>query len=375
LHPATANLQASELSASAERLRDRLKRLKRENPRDFDWYPYDSFANVRQLERLLGTRHEFLLEAARSRGVLDIGCADGELSFLFESLGCRVTAIDHPITNHNGMRGVNALKELLGSSVEIVETELDEQFSLPPEPRGLTLFLGILYHLKNPFQAMERLAKHAGYCLLSTRVARCFPDASPMPKGQPIAYLVDSDELNDDDSNYWIFSGAGLDRLLRRTRWEVLESFSTGETAKSDPVNQRRDERIFCLLKSHYGLANVELVDGWHEIEGAGWRWTRQKFSLRASFESEAKPERISIRMFISPDAFGRLGPVTLSGAVNGQPLRPFRMNHPGHHTLAARFRSSADAPLFTFELDKYTPPGLDEPRELGIVVSSIDVE
>jgi len=375
LHPATAHLQANELSSAAERLRDRIKRLKRENPQDFEWYPYDSFANVRQLERLLGSRYEFLLKAARSHGLLDIGCADGELSFLFESLGCQVTAIDHPITNHNGMRGVHALKQLLGSSVEIVETELDEQFSLPAEPCGLTLFLGILYHLKNPFQAMERLAKYAGYCMLSTRVARCFPDGSPMPKDQPIAYLVDSDELNADDSNYWIFSGAGLDRLLRRTRWEVLESFSTGETTKSDPVSQRRDERVFCLLKSHYGLANVELVDGWHEIEGAGWRWTRQKFSLRAGFESGARPERIAMRIFMPPDAFARLGPLTLSAAVNGQPLRPFRLNKPGDHTFKARFRCSADAPLFAFELDKCTPPSPDEPRELGIVVSAIAVE
>jgi hypothetical protein len=375
LHPATVSIQANELSAAAERLRDRIKRLKRENPQDFAWYPYDSFANVRQLERLLGSRYEFLLKAARSHGVLDIGCADGELSFLFESLGCQVTAIDHPITNHNGMRGVHALKQLLGSSVEIVETELDEQFLLPDEPRGLTLFLGILYHLKNPFQAMERLAKHAGYCMLSTRVARCFPDGSPMPKDQPIAYLVDSDELNADDSNYWIFSAAGLDRLLRRTRWEVLESFSTGETVKSDPVSSRRDERVFCLLKSHYGLANVELVDGWHEIEGAGWRWTRQKFSLRASFESGGKAERIAMRMFMPPEAFARLGPLTLSAAVNGQPLRPYRLNKPGDHTFKVRFRCSACAPLFTFELDKCTPPSPDEPRELGIVVSSIDIE
>jgi SAM-dependent methyltransferase len=364
----------STLQTAAEHLRQRIDRLKRENKQDFEWYPYDSFANVRQLERLLGTRHQFLVDAARSHGVLDIGCADGELSFLFESLGCQVTAIDHPITNHNAMRGVRALRELLGSSIEIAETDLDEQFSLPSEPRGLTLFLGILYHLKNPFQAMESLAKHSGYCMLSTRVARCFPDGSPMPKDQPIAYLVDADELNADETNYWIFSGAGLNRLLRRTRWEVLESFSTGHTAKSDPVSPRRDERVFCLLKSHYGLANVELVDGWHEIEGAGWRWTQRKFSLRASFEAGGKPERITLRMYLAPEFFQRLGPVKLSAAVNGQPLRSLSLNKPGDHTFKARFRCAAGDPLFTFELDKCTPPGLD-PRELGIVVSSIDVE
>lgn len=375
MHPVTTGLQANELTVAAGRLRARIDKLKRENPQDFEWYPYDSFANALKLEWLLAKRYGFLLDAARSHGVLDIGCADGELSFLFESLGCRVTAIDHPITNHNGMRGVRALKNLLGSSVEIVETELDEQFSLPAEPRGLTLFLGILYHLRNPFQAMESLARQTGYCVLSTRVARCFPDGSPMPKGQPIAYLVDVDELNADDSNYWIFSRAGLDRLLSRTRWEVLDSFSTGDTAKSDPVSARRDERVFCLLRSHYGLANVELVDGWHEVEGAGWRWTKRKFSLRASFDSEAKPERITMRLYVPAELFNRLGPLTLSASVDGKPFQPLTLKKPGDHKFATRFRSTRSVPLFTFEVDKFTAPTLADPRELGIVVSSVDVD
>ena len=179
---------------------------------------------------------------------------------------------------------------------------------------------------------MERLAKHSAHCVLSTRVARCFPDGSPMPALQPIAYLVGSDELNGDDSNYWIFSNAGLDRLLSRTHWEVLESFSAGETEGSDPVDPRRDERVFCLLKSHYGLANVELVDGWHEVEGAGWRWTRRRFSLRASFDSGRPPERIAMRIFVpsevlaaarSADALGRRERPGAAASQAGQGGRP----------------------------------------------------
>ena len=40
--------------------------------------------------------------------VLDIGCGDGDLSYLLASLGCDVTAIDLPASNFNWMTGVQA---------------------------------------------------------------------------------------------------------------------------------------------------------------------------------------------------------------------------------------------------------------------------
>lgn len=70
------------------------------------------------------------------------------------------------------MQGVKLLKEVLSSSVQIHEVDLDSQFSLPEKNYNLAFFLGILYHLKNPFYALEALSKSARYCLISTRIAR-----------------------------------------------------------------------------------------------------------------------------------------------------------------------------------------------------------
>src|SRR5437016_7341507 len=83
------------------------------------WYPWDSFGTVVLLNRLLTGRHRWLNPIAGGDPVMDIGCGDGTLSFVFESLGFRVWAVDHRQSNYNQMRGVAALKTALGSKVRV----------------------------------------------------------------------------------------------------------------------------------------------------------------------------------------------------------------------------------------------------------------
>ena len=128
-----------------------LAKAKADARADFEWYRYNSLTNLTHIARLLNGRYDNLLEIAKSKGLFDVGCADGDLSFFFESLGCEVVAVDHPGPNHNTMRGVRTLKDALKSSVEIREIDLDSQFATPERRFGLTLFLGALYHVKNPF--------------------------------------------------------------------------------------------------------------------------------------------------------------------------------------------------------------------------------
>src|SRR5215471_8647447 len=100
--------------------RRKLEETKRAIPADFDWYPYDTLSGLAHLDRLLTGGHRDLLPAeGHGKRVLDVGCADGDLAFFLESLGYSVTAIDHPAYQHNGMRGVRALKNALGSKVAI----------------------------------------------------------------------------------------------------------------------------------------------------------------------------------------------------------------------------------------------------------------
>src|SRR4029079_18189910 len=123
------------------------------NDPSLTWYAYYSLANVNFLQQLLDGAELTLDEMVGKRRILDIGCADGEMAFFLESLGHSVCAVDYPATNANQMRGIRTLKTQLNSSIEIVEADLDAGLRLPngDERYGLAIFLGLLYHLKNPY--------------------------------------------------------------------------------------------------------------------------------------------------------------------------------------------------------------------------------
>jgi hypothetical protein len=226
------------------------------------WYPYGTLDNFTVLERLLtGANREFL-DLLGGGPCVDIGAADGDTAFFIESLGIPAHVVDWPATNFNGCRGVRALKAALDSRVEILEVDLDRQFTLPGARYRFAFFLGILYHLKNPFAALEALAAHAEYAVLSTRIARYnvapgkaggrgATNAERIPlREAPVAYLVDPAECNNDHTNYWIFSETGLRRLLSRTGWDVLDFGTFGNTVDSDPARPDGDERAFALVRS-----------------------------------------------------------------------------------------------------------------------------
>jgi 2-polyprenyl-3-methyl-5-hydroxy-6-metoxy-1,4-benzoquinol methylase len=218
-------------------------------PQSF-WYRYGTLNNFIHLDKLLTGSNRHLLDLIGKKTVVDIGSADGDLAFFMESLGLKVDIIDHAHTNYNHLEGAHLLRKDLKSSLEIYDIDLDSQFSLPQKEYGLIFFLGILYHLKNPFYILENLSKHSSYCLISTRVARLSPNKQVNFSTVPVAYLLDSYECNNDPTNFWIFSDAGLRRILQRTGWEICDYITVGNTTDSDPATPQGDERAFCLVKS-----------------------------------------------------------------------------------------------------------------------------
>ena len=240
----------TELKTLAASFQDELSRNKSTlAPPDF-WYPYRTLANLWHFDSVLTGANRDLLSLAGDMPVVDIGGADGDLSFFFERFGCTVHLIDNSGTSGHAPKAALLVKEALGSTVEVFDMDLDEKFEFPAERYGLAFFLGILYHLKNPFYVLEKLAACARFCLLSTRVARLTPDKRTEISGYPLAYLLDAGESNNDPTNYWIFSEPCLQRLVRRAGWDIRDYGSVGNTASSDPSNPDADERAFCLLES-----------------------------------------------------------------------------------------------------------------------------
>jgi 2-polyprenyl-3-methyl-5-hydroxy-6-metoxy-1,4-benzoquinol methylase len=364
-----------ELSRRADAFRRTLAEARSRSQGVFDWYPHDTLGNVVAIEQLVGPEVSQLVELAGGEPVLDAGCADGDLAFLLESLGCEVHAIDDPVNNYNAMLGVRALASALASKVRVEAADLDAQFALPSASYGLALVLGLLYHLKNPFYVMERISRHARHCLVSTAITDYVPGLYETVTGTSVTYLADVYEVNRDSTNYWFFSDAGFRRLLSRANWDIVSYYLTGGEGESGP-GAIGAKRAFCLARSRYPRdgAVVLLGRGWHEAEQGGWRWTERRFSMRLTSSVVGGTGEIRMDLYVPEAALAGGEQLILRAVANGVSLPEERFGDAGPRAYVRRLpvsTSQADVRI-DFTLNRALPPDADDPRERGIIVRAI---
>jgi hypothetical protein len=366
--PLIQQLEIRDIAARALAFQEHLREAKSEvSLPDPGWYPWDSFGTLGVLDKLLTGGHRFLEPLIGDHPVLDLGCGDGDLAFLFESLGCRVCAIDNPPTNYNRMAGVEALKTALDSSVRIESIDLDVPFRLPVRRCGLAFCFGILYHLKNPYSLLETLAATSSYCLLSTAITRFAPDQQTEVNHLPVAFLAGRDGLRGDETNYWIFSETGLRTLLDRSGWEVCDWLVVG-AEDSILWSTQRDERVFCLLRSRaFPAAPItQLVDGWHTLENGAWRWAKRHFSLAVV----PGGQRLNLKVTVPPNL--EL-PLTLTAHAAGELLATHTLTYSGDFDCVQTLPAGAEV-LVEFDVDRALPGDATDARERAIIIRAIDL-
>ncbi len=336
------------------------------------WYPFPILANVPRLQRLLDEAKLALPLPRPGLPVLDIGAADGHMSFLFERLGHEVHAIDHAPTNYNYMFGIRHLASSLSSKISIHDIDFDARPFPPADHYSFALLLGILYHLKNPYCVLENLARRSPYLYLSTRLlSTLLTDIFPLPT----VWLAGARELNFDPTNYWLFTRRSLHRMLARAGWEVLAGKT--ERTRFSPFAispAARDERIYLLARSAFlpHFQALQVLQGWHSLEDGYLRWTTGNFTAR--LQAPASPSRLLFEFFAHPYLLAQ-GPVTLNITLDGVSLPAYKIDEPGMHSLSLPCSPTpsklCDA---AFHLDR----AMDEPggeRELGVRVAIFAAE
>jgi tRNA (mo5U34)-methyltransferase len=146
----------------------------------------------------------------RGRRALDIGCWDGWFSFELERRGAEVVAIDN-WDNHR-------FRQMHAAYRSRVNYRVLDMYELTPQTVGrfdIVLFMGVLYHLKHPLLALERV------CALTTDLA--VVDSFILREGQhppeqllrPILEFYENDEMGGQTDNWF---GPSLPALLGMCR-------------------------------------------------------------------------------------------------------------------------------------------------------------
>jgi tRNA (mo5U34)-methyltransferase len=160
--------------------------------------------------------------------VLDIGCRDGFFAFEMERRGARVVALDYMDSTTTGF-GIAA--EVLGSRVEY---RVENVYDLEPRRHGLfevVLFLGVLYHLRNPMLALDRVravTRPGGLAFIETHLSA---DPAVAGAGQPVWQYFPRDSCLGDATNKWAPNLPGLRAVLEECQLQVEDVAVTGERA------------------------------------------------------------------------------------------------------------------------------------------------
>ena len=161
-----------------------------------------------------------LPESLQEKSVLDIGANDGFYSFEAERRGAkRVMALD---TRDGAVHkdGFELARRALNSQVEDVEMDV---LNVAPETVGIfdiVLFLGVLYHLRHPLLALERI-HHITKELL---IVESHIDLSW--RRQPIMTFYPGAELNNDSTNWWGPNPAALRAMIRSAGFRQVRTVS-----------------------------------------------------------------------------------------------------------------------------------------------------
>jgi tRNA (mo5U34)-methyltransferase len=172
--------------------------------------------------------------------VLDIGARDGFFSFAMEKRGGEVVAVDYAKPSVTGF-GIAA--EILASRVPY---HVENVYALTPETYGMfdvVLFLGLIYHLRNPLLALDTVRKLCkpnallfvesqlmeerltGMMDRTRRLWSVLRGRREQPTTIPLWRLVPGRSLANDGTNCWVPTMPGLEAALQECEFTVLGSW------------------------------------------------------------------------------------------------------------------------------------------------------
>jgi tRNA (mo5U34)-methyltransferase len=169
----------------------------------------------------------------RGRTVLDVGCNGGFYCIEMKRRGAeRVLGID---TDEAYLAQARFAAEVSGVDIELLKMSVYEVAALR-ERFDLVLFMGVLYHLRHPLLALDRLYEHAARDLLVFQsMLRGSREAAPVEGDYPFSEEAVFDDpawpklhfverrYAHDPTNWWIPNRACAEAMLRSAGFEIVD--------------------------------------------------------------------------------------------------------------------------------------------------------
>ena len=173
------------------------------------------------------------LPSLTDKSVLDVGAWDGFFSFAAERMGAsRVVALES-FSWGDAPWGSKACfelaREVFDSNVEDVHAEVLDVSEELVGRFDVVFFLGVLYHMRHPFLALERVASVCDEMLVLETLADL-----PWVR-RPAAAFYPGSTMNNDPTNWWGPNAAAVRAMLHElgfSRVEVVSKPSAAERAK-----------------------------------------------------------------------------------------------------------------------------------------------
>ncbi|MEZ5398105.1 MAG: class I SAM-dependent methyltransferase [Bryobacteraceae bacterium] len=163
----------------------------------------------------------------RGKAVLDIGPWDGFFTFDMERRGASVTAIDYV-----DLDSFRAIAALMNSRARYERMEV---YQLDPGVHGTfdyVLFLGVLYHLKHPLLALEKVcAVTRDLCVVETHVANAVEWSRGETRTYPWIDIYEYDELGGQLDNWCGPSIEAVQALIRMAGFASAELLDVCDNA------------------------------------------------------------------------------------------------------------------------------------------------
>jgi hypothetical protein len=178
--------------------------------------------------------------------------------------------------------------------------------------------------------------------------------------------------------------------LITASGYQLIKHFEGQTFWRTSPVQpdsldlyQRGGQTRDCSLSSSVNVADPkvesQLLWGFYEVSDHAWRWTARKFTvaLQRPREFEQGGARIHLRFFVPEEEIRTLGSLRLTAQMSTYRLRSLKIRHGGSYEYTAdvpRDALFAEMLYVDFILNKAMPPSKKDARELGIVVSNIQL-